>query len=118
MNNVASPTTRRSGWRSAMHSLEFRLLLTLLALSATVTGFIVLTSEVREGETNHFDRAIVLAFRVAGNLGTTIGPRWAPESARDITALGGFTVLTLITVFSVAMLLMRLSSMNMGLPKL
>jgi len=107
MNSAASPSADRSGLRSVMHRLEIRLLLTLLAVSATLTGFIYLTSEVREGETSHFDRAVVLGFRVAGDLGTAIGPRWLQESARDVTALGGFTVLTLITLAGIAMLLMH-----------
>ena len=90
-----------------MRRLEIRLLLTLLAVSATLTGFIHLTFEVREGDTARFDRAVVLAFRLARDPGTAIGPRWVQESARDITALGGFTVLTLITGVAIAMLLMH-----------
>ena len=90
-----------------MRRLEIRLLLTFLAVSATLTGFIYLTSEVREGETSRFDSAVVLAFRVAGDPGTALGPRWVQESARDFTALGGFTVLALISLAAIATLLMH-----------
>jgi undecaprenyl-diphosphatase len=46
-------------------------------------------------------------FRVAGDPATPIGPRWLQETARDCTALGGFTVLTLISLGAVAMLLIH-----------
>jgi undecaprenyl-diphosphatase len=107
MTSAATTSAHPSGVSSILQRLEIRLLLTLLAVSATLTGFIYLTSEVREGETSRFDRSVILAFRVAGDLGTPIGPRWLQESARDVTALGGVTVLTLLTVGGVAMLLMH-----------
>jgi undecaprenyl-diphosphatase len=86
-------------------------LLTLLGVLGALWGFLALTGEVREGETSHFDQTVLLAFRTPGDLSLPIGPRWVQESARDVTALGGFTTLTLITVtaFSVLMLLRRRS---------
>jgi undecaprenyl-diphosphatase len=82
----------------------------LLAGGATLAGglwmVLSLADEVQEGETAHFDRAILLALRRPEDLATPIGPRWLQESARDITALGGFTVLTLISVLAVVLLLM------------
>jgi undecaprenyl-diphosphatase len=44
------------------------------------------------------DESLVLAARVPGNTATPIGPVWLAELARDVTALGGYIVLTLITV--------------------
>jgi undecaprenyl-diphosphatase len=44
------------------------------------------------------DESAVLAARVPGDPATPVGPGWLVELARDVTALGGYTVLTLITV--------------------
>ncbi len=53
------------------------------------------------------DLAILLALRVRGDPALPIGPWWLQESARDITALGGFTVLTLVAVTAIALLAIR-----------
>ncbi len=45
-----------------------------------------------------FDPELLLAFRRPGDLATPIGPPWLLQSAIDISALGGFTVLCLAGV--------------------
>ncbi|GAA0730583.1 PAP2 family protein [Sphingomonas sp. ABOLD] len=42
-----------------------------------------------------FDPALLLAFRTPGDLATPIGPPWLLQSAIDISALAGYTVLWL-----------------------
>ncbi|OAN58143.1 phosphatase PAP2 family protein [Sphingomonas sp. TDK1] len=42
-----------------------------------------------------FDPALLLAFRTPNDLATPIGPAWLLQSAIDISALGGYTVLWL-----------------------
>ncbi|WP_375458059.1 phosphatase PAP2 family protein [uncultured Enterovirga sp.] len=69
-------------------------------------GFVTLAGEVLDGETFGFDRAILLALRMPGDLSNPIGPSWMEESARDITGLGGHVILTLITVSALAYLVM------------
>ncbi|MBW3558878.1 MAG: phosphatase PAP2 family protein [Proteobacteria bacterium] len=85
--------------------LEFRTLLALGGVSATVWAFLTISDEVGEGETTAVDRRMLLALRTPGALGDPLGPRWFEEAARDVTALGGFTVLTIWTVVVVAALL-------------
>lgn len=80
----------------------------LLAIGALGGGLwlvLLLASEIQEGETSAFDRALLLALRTPGDAHSPIGPHWVQETARDITALGGFTVLTLVTVAAVVALL-------------
>jgi undecaprenyl-diphosphatase len=92
-------------WFSDLAShTETRLLLQLLGLVCCIAAFAAFTSEVLEGDTAAFDRHILLAFRVPGRPDLPVGPRWLMESARDITALGGFTVLTLVSVAAVIVL--------------
>ncbi|MCY1073771.1 phosphatase PAP2 family protein [Archangium lansingense] len=72
------------------------LLATLLTLAAVGLGFIGLSDEVREQETQHFDERVLLSLRRADNPEEPRGPRWLAEAARDVTALGSVSVLTLV----------------------
>jgi undecaprenyl-diphosphatase len=94
-----------SVWRRLTARTETRALLLLLAITSALAAFAALTGEVLEGDTAAIDRRILLAFRVPGHLDTPIGPRWLWESARDVTALGGFTVLTLIVIAAITVML-------------
>ncbi|MGH7213160.1 MAG: phosphatase PAP2 family protein [Tepidisphaeraceae bacterium] len=69
----------------------------LLVVSGT-WGFIKLSSEVEEGETQQFDEWAVRALRQKQDPSKPIGPAWMAEVGRDITALGGVAVLTLATL--------------------
>lgn len=72
------------------------LLATLLLLAAVALGFIALSDEVREQETQHFDERVLLSLRRADNPAEPRGPRWLAEAARDVTALGSGAVLALV----------------------
>jgi undecaprenyl-diphosphatase len=105
--SAPTPVDAAASLKRAAGRLEIRLLLAGLAVMAAIWLFLGLTGEVREQETTRFDQTVLLAFRVPGHLDDLIGPRWVQESGRDVTALGGFTVLTVVTVMAVAMLLMH-----------
>jgi undecaprenyl-diphosphatase len=49
-----------------------------------------------EGDTLAFDRAVLLLLRHPDNLALPIGPDWLRETMIDVTALGSFSVLTVI----------------------
>jgi undecaprenyl-diphosphatase len=83
---------------------ELRALVGLTLVSAFLWIFLSVMGEVREGDTYKLDSTILLALRQPGHLGTPVGPRWLQETARDVTALGGFTVITLVVVLGVLML--------------
>ena len=100
-------TTRASLWWNAARRTEARLLLLGLGAMGAVWAFLGVTGEVRELQTTRIDRAVLLAFRTPGNLAVPIGPRWVQESARDMTAFGGFTALSLISVMSITLLLLH-----------
>jgi undecaprenyl-diphosphatase len=59
-----------------------------------------LASEVLEGDTEQFDRQILVALRDPADPSRPVGPRWLLAGALDITALGSPTVLGL-TVLAV-----------------
>lgn len=87
---------------------ERGLLFWLAALAGLlmVGGFALLADEVAEGETLGFDQAVLALLRAPGNLTDPLGPPWLEEAARDITALGSFTVLVpLVAVVAIYLML-------------
>jgi undecaprenyl-diphosphatase len=82
---------------------ELAILLALFGIAAGVWTFAAIATEVKEGETRGFDREVLLAMRRPGDL-APIGSRSVQEAARDITSLGGATLLGLITVITAGFL--------------
>src|SRR4051794_14966294 len=81
-----------------LRRLESRALLTLFAAAAAIWAFLAVGGEMREGETLALDRKILLALRTPGDPSQPLGSRSFQEAMRDVTAVGGFTVLTVVTV--------------------
>ncbi|MDB5592494.1 phosphatase PAP2 family protein [Enterovirga sp.] len=104
---------RHQGWRALARNIPGRLrldeaapLVTLALVGLFGWGFIELAGEVTEGSTLAFDRRLLLLLRNPANLADPLGPGWLQESARDITGLGGHVILGLITLATIAYLLM------------
>lgn len=75
------------------------LLAAVLVIVLGTWGLIGLTDTVVEGGTQHFDdRVILWCYQHQG-------PKWLQDSGRDLTALGGVTVLTLVVLAVVGYLL-------------
>lgn len=86
---------RRFGVRSAA----------LGAVAVALAGVVALASEIAEGDTRAFDGAIMTALRRSGDLTQPVGPAWLQNTMLDFTALGGVSVLTLLTILAVGLLL-------------
>lgn len=87
-------------------SLEELVPFAILALiAAMLAAFGKIADEVVDGQTHAFDEAILRALRNPGDLADPIGPAWLEHVMRDITSLGSFTVVTLVTLVAVAYLL-------------
>ena len=78
--------TRTVAWFGSRGGL---FLSVILLMVAGTWGLIALTDTVSEGHTERFDA------RINAYCYHHRGPRWLQEAGRDITALGGVTVLTL-----------------------
>ncbi len=85
-----------------LRRIESRALILVIGLAGALWAFFNVASEVGEGDTAALDRQVLLALRNPTNPGDPIGSRSFEESMRDVTALGGFTVVTLVTVVAVA----------------
>jgi undecaprenyl-diphosphatase len=89
----AAATVRR--WVAAR---ELVTLLLVAALAGGVFAFIEIADAVREEETRALDEAILLAMRRPGDPSDPLGPPWVEEVGRDLTSLGGVTIIGLVTV--------------------
>jgi len=79
----------------------------ILTVVALVLSAVLLGYSVSRGTSQAFDERVLLMLRVPGLPTTPIGPVWLSEVARDITALGGVAVLTLLTCLATIHLLLR-----------
>jgi undecaprenyl-diphosphatase len=77
------------------HELGSVLSVGVLALGLWI--FAEVADEVTEKETSSVDRALLLALRNPDNLADPIGPFWLEEIARDLTALGGVALLSMLS---------------------
>ncbi|ANP48043.1 hypothetical protein ATE48_11595 [Candidatus Viadribacter manganicus] len=75
-----------------------------LGVALPLFAFMEIADEVGEGEARWFDESILLALRTA-DPADPIGPRWVETSVMDITTLGGFAVLALVTFMATGYLL-------------
>lgn len=95
-----TPVSRFLAWLGG-HELGFLAL--LCAIAAGVLVFVHLASEVKQGDTTNFDRRILLSMRNPVDLSPR-GSLAFQEAARDVTALGGVTILGLVTVIATGFL--------------
>ncbi len=95
-----------NGFWSRLGRHELTLLVAVAVSAGLILSFALLAGEVMEGETAAFDRAVLLALRVAGDPETPLGPLWLQNAARDITALGSTAVLSLITAVMLGFLVL------------
>ncbi len=80
-------------------------LVIFLVLVGALWGFAAIADEVMKQEVHTLDETVLLLFRDKNDLSRAIGPEWFPEAMRDVTALGGNLILTLLTLGVVGYLL-------------
>ena len=94
-------------WRGAIAPvLERRVLVSLLVIAGGLWLFLGLTDEIREGEQFRLDRAILMLFREADDPSEPIGPEWLESAVRDVTALGGTTIIAMVTLATAGYLML------------
>lgn len=86
---------------------EPTILFSLLGAAGLLWAFVRLADEVAEGDTHAFDRLLLLALRDPTDPAQPLGPPWLTLAARDITSLGGYTVLVLITAMVLGFLVLN-----------
>lgn len=99
--------TRSARFKHHFGSFEVRFLFVTIAVVCATFAVVLLLDVFREGATAAFDRSLILAFRSPTDAGDALGPHWVEEMGRDFTALGGFPVLSLLTLAIVGFLVFR-----------
>jgi undecaprenyl-diphosphatase len=87
--------------------IELKVLLAVLAIVLGTLGFILIAGIQVEGTADNIDIRILRALRDPVNLYRPIGPVWLYEVMRDITSLGGATIVFLITSIAIGYFIMR-----------
>ena len=90
--------------------VKFSTILWLSLFCVLAWLFIELALLVNSGSALSWDRSIMLAMRNPLDLGDPIGPAWFEELMRDVTALGGTGILSLLTLLTCAYLFMQKNS--------
>lgn len=87
--------------------VESLTIVVILCVAGALWAFIGLADEMIEGDLHAFDEAILMALRTPGDAANPIGGPQVETAMRDLTALGGITVLTLLTLSVTVFLLLR-----------
>src|SRR4051812_4771053 len=76
---------------------ERRILITLLFIAGTIWAFVAIADQMADGGSGSFDQWMLRAFRRPENPAVPIGPVFLLAVVRDLSALGGGTVIALVT---------------------
>ena len=87
-------------WRF-VRRFEIRVLIAVALIAGALNLFIELGDDVGEGDYSDLDRRLILMMRTPGDPTDPIGSRSIEEAVRDMTALGGTLVVTLVTIIAV-----------------
>ncbi|MGR3323743.1 MAG: phosphatase PAP2 family protein [Pseudooceanicola sp.] len=92
---------------AATRRIEVVTIAAICLIAGALSAFLALASEMVEGDLHAFDEAVLLALREPDDVTNALGGRQVEVAMRDLTALGGITVLTLISLTVLAFLLLR-----------
>jgi undecaprenyl-diphosphatase len=81
------------------------MVLLMFVIGGGILAFGRVAGEVREGGTSSFDKRLLLSMRRPGDMSPKGSPAFQ-EAARDVTGLGGVTILGLVTAMSVGFLVL------------
>lgn len=80
----------------ARAAAELASLIILGVAALGIWAFAAIADETFEGESRFLDERLLLALRHAGDAANPVGPHWFELAVADVSALGGFAVLTLL----------------------
>ncbi|KAA2317121.1 PAP2 family protein [Pseudooceanicola sediminis] len=108
----------RAAFLNLTKRVEVITLVVIVVIGGALWAFVALAAEMIEGDLHAFDQAVLLALRTPGDLNNPIGGSQVEVAMRDLTALGGVTVLTLISLSVLVFLVLnrqRASAVFLGI---
>ena len=87
------------------YRIDTGILIVFALLAAAAFAFVAIADEVTEGELHDIDRWLMLSLRDPADLSVPAGPAWLRAMMIDVTALGGWAVLTIVVIFAAGYLL-------------
>ncbi len=97
----------RRAYSAVTSRVEALTLAGILAVAGALWAFVALAEEMTEGDLHAFDETLLMALRTPGDPTNPIGGSQVEVAMRDLTALGGVTVLALISLAVIAYLVLR-----------
>ena len=82
---------------SCFKAWEPRVLGSLLVIAVAAWAFLVIADRVTDGEAHGMDVRVLRALRQPDDVTRLSGPHWLGEVVRDLTAIGGYAMLSLMT---------------------
>lgn len=86
---------------------EWMALIVLMFLAGAAWVFLELSDYISEEAPHYLDEQVLLTLRNPDDLSDPAGPKWVEEMGRDVTALGGVSLLTLLSVSVIGYLLLE-----------
>ena len=86
---------------------DLLLLLFVAGISVSTWIFAEVADAVLGGELQAAEEQVIRAWRTPTDLARPIGPHWLAEVGRDVTALGGITVLAMMTLLVLGYLVLQ-----------
>lgn len=83
-------------WRFSRR--EIGLVLALAIVAGGLWIFVEVVDVAMEGDAHAVDRAILLALRVPGDPAQPVGPAWLTIFVKDLTTLGGYSIIAVISL--------------------
>ncbi|WP_168210470.1 phosphatase PAP2 family protein [Persicimonas caeni] len=100
-------TVREIDYKAMLRRPETRIGGALLVMVASIWAFVEIADAVNERETSAFDRAIMLAMREGPNNAEIAGPFFVEKFAKDLTTLGGYPFVVLLTFIVIGYLVLN-----------
>ncbi|WP_136635341.1 phosphatase PAP2 family protein [Pseudooceanicola onchidii] len=104
---TTDPSRHLARLTALLQRFEIATLMVIVLGAGALWAFVALAAEMLEGDLHAFDEAVLLALRTPGDPSDPIGPHQVEIAMRDLTALGGVTILTLITVAVLVWLILK-----------
>lgn len=102
-------------WRHLLKRIESGVLVLVIGAAGALWAFFNIASEVREGDTKALDSRFLLLLRNPADPSDPIGSPSLQEAMRDVTALGGVTVITLVTTVALVAFLIHRKLWHAGI---